>query len=665
MDKKTALQKIEDLRREIIGHDHQYYVMDAPVVSDQEYDALMTRLKELEEQFPEHVSADSPTQRVGARAPSGTRAVSHAVKMLSLDNTYAPDELRAWFERVYRILGRRDVEFVVELKIDGVSAALIYEDGKLALGATRGDGESGEDVTHSVRTMRSVPLALRTAVPKLAEVRGEVYLDKADFEKLNARRKDAGEEIFVNPRNAASGSLKLLDPLEVAGRHLRLLVHSFGRIDGGRALQTQSDFLALAKVWGFAVNTHTRVCHTADDVLKVCAEFEALRPTLPYDVDGVVIKVNRFDDQAVLGTTMKSPRWAVAFKFAAYQATTTVRDIVVQVGRTGVLTPVAELEPVFCGGVTIARATLHNFDEVERLGVARGDRVLIERAGDVIPKLIKVVGPAAERAPVAKLPTDCPACRPEFIMAEEGGVMHRCVNPSCPKQLERRLVHFASRDAMDIEGMGESVVRQFLAQGLVKNIADIYELRKTSLLGLDLFGDKKADNLLAAIEKSKLKPLSRVVFALGIANIGEKASQLLARRFGTMDGFMAAGEEELKTVDEMGDVSARAVKDYFSKDVTRELIERLKVSGVNMAEPRLPTGGKLEGKVFLFTGELVRRTRSEAGALVKALGADVGVSVTKTTDFVVAGESAGSKLDKAKKLGIRIINEQEFEEMIR
>jgi DNA ligase (NAD+) len=389
-----------------------------------------------------------------------------------------------------------------------------------------------------------------------------------------------------------------------------------------------------------------------------------MRVALPYDVDGVVIKVNRFDDQAMLGETMKSPRWAVAFKFAAYQATTVVRDIVVQVGRTGVLTPVAELEPVFCGGVTIGRATLHNFDEIDRLNVHKGDRILIERAGDVIPKVVKVVehGPAC--VPVKRLPTDCPACREEFLVADEDGVAHRCINPSCPRQLERRLIHFASRDAMDIEGMGESVVHQFLEKGLVHCVADVYALNKEALLGLELFGDKKADNLLAAIAKTRGRSLSRLIFGLGIANIGAKASQLLARHFGNMDALARASEEELKVVPEMGDVSAAAVVDYFSKEVTRGLIEQLKSSGLNMVEPEAALQGVLAGKVFVFTGELVRYTRSEAGSRVKALGGDVGASVTKVTDYVVTGDSAGSKLEKARKLGVKIINEQEFERLI-
>ncbi|MBF0331456.1 MAG: NAD-dependent DNA ligase LigA [Candidatus Omnitrophica bacterium] len=664
MDKAASFQRIKQLREEITHHDQLYYVQDAPVISDQDYDALLKELMLLEAKYPGAVSAESPTQRVGAKVLSGARTVAHTVKMLSLDNTYSADEIREWCARVYKGLGREDVAFIVELKIDGVSASLAYENGMLVLGATRGDGVTGEDVTHNVRTMRSIPLKLKNDFPDLIECRGEVYMARVDFDALNVRREQAGEDIFVNPRNAASGSLKLMDPAETARRHLRFFVHSFGRLEGRVSLATQEGFFNLAKSCGFPVNPHTRLCRSLEEVLKACADFEAMRTGLAYDVDGVVIKVNRFDDQRMLGETMKSPRWAVAFKFAAYQATTFVRDIVVQVGRTGVLTPVAELEPVFCGGVTISRATLHNFDEIQRLGIGKGDRVLIERAGDVIPKIVKVVEARHGQEVVSKVPTDCPACAPEFIVEDEGGVAHRCINPSCPKQLERRLVHFASRHAMDIEGLGESAVRQLLDNGLVLSVADIYCLKREDLLKLELFGAKKADNLLAAIERSKKQALSRLIFGLGISNIGEKASQLLAQHFGHMEALSVATQEALMRVDEMGVVSSLAVREYFDHEVIRSLIDRLRVVGVNMVEPNRVVEGRLSGKVFVFTGELLHQTRSEAGAKVKALGADVGATVTKATDYVVAGSAAGSKLDKARKLKVVIINEQEFEELI-
>ncbi|MFH0753178.1 MAG: NAD-dependent DNA ligase LigA [Candidatus Omnitrophota bacterium] len=663
MEKEKVAQHIQSLRNEILRHDRLYYVEDSPVIADQEYDALLKELKDLESGHPEFITDDSPTKRVGAKAVSGARAITHQTKMLSLDNTYSPEDLREWCARVYKGLGRTDVEFAAELKIDGVSVALTYEQGLLRLGATRGDGISGEDVTHNVRAMRSVPLKLQGAFPDFIECRGEVYMDRKDFEALNRLREKEQEEGFVNPRNAASGSLKLLDPVQSSRRHLKLFVHSFGHIKGDGVLFSQRDFLEHVKSLGLAVNSHTCFCSNIDGILKACADFEAMRLQLPYDVDGVVIKVNRFDDQRRLGETMKSPRWAVAFKFAAYQATTLVRDIVVQVGRTGVLTPVAELEPVFCGGVTISRSTLHNFDEIKRLGIGKGDRVLIERAGDVIPKIIKVIEANPAEEDVVRIPTDCPACRPEYIVEDEGGVAHRCINPSCPKQLERRLVHFASRHAMDIEGLGESAVTQLLGKGLVVSVADLYTLKKEDLLGLDLFGEKKADNLLAAIEKSKTQPLERLVFALGISHIGEKVSQLLAQRFESMDALAASTIDDLMSVDEMGDVSSLAVTRFFAQDVVKTLIARLQAQGVKMVQPR-KLQGRLAGKVFVFTGELKRGTRSEAGARVKALGADVAAAVTKTTDYVVAGESAGSKLDKAIKLNVKIINEQEFEELV-
>lgn len=661
-------EEIFSLREALARHDHQYYVLAAPVVADQEYDALMKRLAALEAQYPELVTADSPTQRVGAKMPSGTRTLRHDVRLLSLDNTYAAEDLRAWLDRVYKGLGRDDVDFVVELKIDGVSAAITYEQGLLARGATRGDGETGEDVTHNIRTMRSVPLRLRPGAPDYVDVRGEVYMDKADFEKLNAARARAGEEPFVNPRNAAAGALKLMDPVEAAGRHLRFFLHSFARVNGAAAMACHSAFLEQARAWGFPVNTHTRLCRGIDAILAACTALEAMRADLPYDVDGAVIKVDRFDDQRALGETMKSPRWAVAFKFAAYQATTTIRDIVVQVGRTGVLTPVAEFDPVFCGGVTIARATLHNFDEIERLGVAAGDRVLIERAGDVIPKIVKVLERVPERKAVRKLPTDCPLCREEFVVKalagqESDGVLHRCINPECPRQLERRLVHFAARDAMDIDGMGEAAVRQLLEKGLVRTVADIYTLDTDALLKLDLFGAKKAAQLLAAVKQSCERPLSRLIFALGIANIGVKASQALARHFGSMEALSAAGEADICAVADLGEVSASAVVEYFAREAVRRQVSALKAAGVNMIEPRATGTGKLSGMTFVFTGELLRHTRHAAGLKVIALGGDVGAAVTKTTACVVAGEGAGSKLEKARRMGIRIINEQAFEEL--
>lgn len=669
MDRNQAKKEIARLSQEIEGHNQKYYVLDAPTISDQEYDALMRRLLELEQSYPEFRSPDSPTQRIGAKVPSGIRTIRHSMKMLSLDNTYSRDELREWYDRVVKQSGVRELECVAELKIDGVSASLVYEGGVLKVGATRGDGEVGEDVTHNIRAMRMIPLSLTGAkevrIPSVLEARGEVYLGRADFDRLNASRRTEGLEVFANPRNAASGSLKLLDPAESAKRNLRFFVHSCGRLEGARQVKTHWDFLEMVRQLGLAVNPYNRRCRGFDEIMEACQELEALRPELNYEVDGVVIKVDKLSLQREVGETMKSPRWAVAYKFKAYQAETTVRDIVVQVGRTGVLTPVAELEPVPCGGVIISRATLHNFDEIDRLGVGQGDRVRLERAGDVIPKIVEVVEPAVERKSVRRLPTNCPSCREDYICRDVEGVLYRCINPDCPRQLERRILHFASRDAMDIEGMGKAVVTQLIGKGLVNSVADIYDIKKEDLLGLELFADKKAEALLEAISGSKGRPLSRLILGLGILNIGEKAASLLAKHFQTMEALSGADEKKLMSVPDIGEVSAEAVTRFFAQAVTEQLIRRLKKAGLQMEEPAGSSGpGKLAGQVFVFTGELSLLTRSEAAAAVKSLGGEVSSTVTRSTSRVVAGQAAGSKLEKARRLGIKIIDEKEFEEMV-
>ncbi|MEI6437593.1 MAG: NAD-dependent DNA ligase LigA [Candidatus Omnitrophota bacterium] len=668
-----ARLEIARLSREIEGHNYNYYVLDNPVISDVEYDLLLASLARLEQDFPDCRLPDSPTARVGARVPSGSRESRHAQRMLSLDNTYSLPELKAWHERMHKALGREGVVCTVELKIDGVSCSLVYEKGVLVGAATRGDGETGEDVTHNVRAMRSIPLALRSRdgveVPSLFEVRGEVYMDKKDFEAFNRSRQADGEDVFANPRNATSGALKLLDPAESARRKLRFLAHSFGRLDWGQtgsvpSLATHWGFLSSARALGFAVEQHSRCCASFVEVAAACEEFQALRQSLAFDVDGVVVKVDRFDDQKRLGETTRSPRWAVAFKFPAFQATTLVRGITVQVGRTGVLTPVADLEPVACAGVVVSRATLHNFDEIERLGVAPGDRVLIERAGDVIPKIVKVVAKGSSPALVRKVPSDCPACREEFICADEGMVAYRCINPECPKQLERRLVHFASRGALDIEGLGESVAAQLVGKKLVRSVADIFYIPREQWLGLEQFGDKKADNLLGAIAQSRTRGLSRLLFALGIPNIGQKAARLLASRFGSLNVLMGARVEDLMSVPEMGDVSSRALRRFFDQRESRDLIARLSGAGVVMTETLSIVEGRFSGKTFVFTGELVKYSRAEAGTLVQGLGAEVATAVTKNTTFLVAGAAAGAKLDKARRLGVKVLSEIEFEEML-
>lgn len=670
MEKTQAEKEIKRLSKAIEAHNYRYYVLDQPTISDKEYDDLLRALVKLEEQFPELKSPDSPSQRIGVKLPAWSKTVRHQTKMYSLDNTYSIDELKEWHQRVLKGVSVQNPAYAVELKIDGVSSALTYREGRFVLGATRGDGTIGEDVTHSLRTIRSIPLQLRESrkypVPKLLEVRAEIYMQRKDFLALNQEREREGEELFVNPRNAASGSVKLLDSRITAQRRLSCLVHSLGVLEDGEDLATQWEFLSAAGEWGFCVNKHSRLCRNIDEVVAYCQEYQGRRESIPYDVDGVVVKVDDLSQQKRLGSTLKSPRWAVAYKFPAHQATTRIKDIVVQVGRTGVLTPVAELEPVPCGGVTISRSTLHNFDEIKRLGVRKGDRVLIERAGDVIPKIVKVVeSPKSSREKIFEVPKECPECAGPVTKERTEEVAYRCNNPSCAKQLERALIHFASRGAMDIEGLGQRVVAQLLKKGLVKDLADVYFLRKEDFLKLELFADKRAENLVEAVARSKDKTLSRFLFALGIANVGEKAAFILAQRFKTLDHVMKAKAEDFQEIHEIGTVIARSVEKFFENPHTKKLITKFKKAGVCLTETAAAKiSDKFKDKKFVFTGELKSMTRQEAGARVKALGGDVVSSVSAKTDFVVAGEAAGSKYQKARDLGLTILDEKQFLEMV-
>ncbi len=664
-------QEIQRLVEEVEKHNYRYYVLSEPTISDKEYDNLLRRLKKLEASYPEFKLPYSPTQRVGAKVEEGARTVTFTVKMLSLDNTYSVEELREWERRVRKVLGAEGVTYTAELKIDGVSASLTYEKGVFSVGATRGDGLTGEEVTHNFKTIPTIPLKLlkseKYSTPELFEVRGEVYMNKVDFAALNKERKKRGDVLFANPRNATSGSIKLLDSTITAQRKLNCLVHSLGLISGAKTYQSHWEFLEAARALGLRVNhEHNRLCRNFEEVLDYCHEYQEKRNQIPYEVDGVVIKVNSLSQQRELGETLKSPRWAVAYKFPAQQATTTVEDISVQVGRTGVLTPVARLKPVQCAGVTISRATLHNFDEVERLNVKVGDRVLLERAGDVIPKIIKVVEHAkGGKVKHLKVPRKCPECGGKIAKLKEGAVAYRCINPSCPKQLECGLIHFASRTAMNIEGLGEAVVWQLLDKKIVRDLADIYFLRKEDLLSLEFFADKKAENLLKAIRQSKSLPLSRFIYALGIMNIGEKAAFLLAQRFHSLERLLKASGEELTHIHEIGEVSADSVRSFFSQEAARKLIEKFKKAGVNMVEPKKEgVETKFAAKKFVFTGELTRWGRHEAAAMVKQSGGEVVLSVSKNTDFVVVGTNPGSKYDKAVQLSIKILNEQQFEEML-
>jgi len=668
MNELEAKRKIETLRSQIEEHNYCYYVLSEPKISDKEYDVLLKELIEFEKQFPSLADVNSPTQRIGVKLGAAGKTVAHRVKMYSLDNTYSIDELKDWQARVMKGLGNERSEYVAELKIDGVSAALTYEEGELVLGATRGDGATGEDVTPNLRTIRSIPLKMKVTkgigIPRLLDVRAEVFMNKADFDKINQARKKNGEALFANPRNATSGSLKLLDSTITAQRKLGCVVHSFGVIDSGKEIKTQWDFLNFAKKCGFPTSPYSKLCKSFEAVVSYCREFQQKRHEIPYEVDGVVVKVNLFTQQKRLGATAKSPRWAVAYKFPAQQATTIVRDIIVQVGRTGVLTPVAELEPIECAGVTISRATLHNFEEIERLGVKIGDRVLLERAGDVIPKIVKVT----EKTRAGKkflTPKKCPECKEDIIKIKEQEVALRCPNPLCPKQLEKSLIHFASRNAMDIEGLGDVVVQGLLNRNLVKDFADIYTLNKESLLTLPLFKNKKADNLLENIKKSKEQPLSRLLFSLGIMHIGQKASLVLAQHFGTIKNLVNATTEDFIAIDEIGDVMAQSLYHFLHQAGTKKLIEKLKSCNVNMTEPRKASGPEtLKGMKFVFTGEMQSLTRSQATELIQNFAGEVTASISKNTSYLVTGQNPGSKYQKAKSLGVKIINEQQFKEML-
>ena len=662
--------KIEQLRKDLEYHNYRYYALSDPAVSDKEYDDLLKGLLDLEKKFPQYSSRNSPTQRVGVKMESSGDSVTHSAKMYSLDNTYSMDELFAWKARVEKNCSNEAIHYVVELKIDGVSASLRYREGQFVLGATRGDGIKGEDITANLRTIRSVPLQVFSGDSNKVlgnfEVRAEIYMTKADFGKINGERKRKDEPIFANARNATSGSVKLLDSTITAKRRLSCFVHSRGIFEDNLDVASQWDFLNLIKTCGFCVNPYSRLCKSFDEVISYCKEFEGKRNEVPYEVDGVVIKVNSFAQQEKLGATSKSPRWAVAYKFPAHQATTRIKDIVVQVGRTGVLTPVAELEPVECAGVTISRATLHNFDEIERLGVQKGDRVLLERAGDVIPKIIKVVDSLKkEKRMPFSVPQKCPECKGAVVRESDDEVAYRCVNPSCPKQAERRLIHFASRNAMDIEGLGKVVVKELLEKKLVQSFSDIYMLKKKDLLTLNLFKEKKADNLLSAIEKSKKQPLARLLFALGVEHIGEKAAYVLADNFLNMDNICSAKFDDFVSIAEIGDVMAKSLQDFLKQGATKNLVLKFKSQGVNMAQPKEKKKGSiLNGQKVVLTGELKQWTRSEATAIIKKLGGDVVGSVSKKTTFVLIGENPGSKYQKALELGIPILSETKFKERI-
>jgi DNA ligase (NAD+) len=667
---KDIEKQVESLRDQIRYHEHRYYVLDQPEISDAEFDRLMEKLKKLEAEHPELVTPDSPTQRVGGKPREGFVKVRHSSPMLSLDNTYSEDELRAWERRVHELSGRKDVEYVCELKLDGMSLALHYEEGRLVRGLTRGDGTTGEDVTANVRTVRSIPLSIskeglkKAGVPLDFEVRGELLMPIAAFKKLNAEREKQGLSTFANPRNFAAGTVRQLEPSITASRPLDYFGYMLlqkGRTYFDRHWDTIN---ALEKV-GFKTNLNRKLATNMEEVWAFIQQWEGKRESLPYEIDGIVVKVDRTSLQEELGYTGKAPRWAIAYKYAARGGVTKIKDIVPQVGRTGKLTPVAHLEPVPIGGTTVSRATLHNMDEIERLGVKIGDWVQVERGGDVIPKVVSVVEdkdhPRGHKS--FQMPQRCPVCG-GHVVRTEGEADHRCVNTNCPAKLRESVLHFASRGVMNIEGMGDALVNQLTERGMVKNVADIYRLTKGDLLQLERMGDKSAQNVLDEIEASKKLALERVIYGLGIRFVGERTAEFLAEHFGSVDELMDASEQELQEVNEVGPRIAASIVEFFQEPRNRELVEQLRKAGLTFTGKKKQRGTKLAGKTFVLTGTLAKYTRDQAKKMIEDAGGRVSGSVSKRTDYVVAGTDAGSKLDKARDLGVKVIDEKEMEELV-
>jgi DNA ligase (NAD+) len=716
--KKRHTQLVEEIRK----HDHAYYVEARPVISDQEYDRLYHELLGLEKDFPDLATPDSPSHRVGGAPLSEFQSVRHAVPMMSLDNTYSQEEVRDFVKRVQKLLPDEKLEWVVEPKVDGVAVSLRFENGVLAVGATRGDGTTGDDITANLKTIRSVPLNLlhvvalgrapqtselrarqkdggalpNAATPEILEVRGEVFMTKTGFEKLNAERKSAGEELFANPRNAAAGSLKQLDPKIVAQRPLDTILYGIGQIGSGIGFQpvikTQAGLLDFLKSLGFKTSERTWFCKSEDELIAAIADLDKVRKKFAYETDGAVIKLNSFEHQQRVGATAKAPRWAIAYKYAPEQAETKLKAITIQVGRTGALTPVAELEPVFLAGSTISRATLHNEDYIREKDIRIGDTVVIEKAGEVIPAVVSVV--LKKRGGGEKkftFPKTCPECgskvsrsirrgelhepqtesedgasQSSALRDEEENVVLRCVNPNCPAQVRGRLEHWCARGAMDIEGGGEVLAAQLVKSGLVHDVADLYSLKMEQIAALERMGEKSAKNFIDAVAASKSRDMWRLLFGLGILHVGAGVAKALARHFATLDQVFAASAEQLTEAEDIGEVIAQSLVNWHGEARNQKLIERLRAAGLNfkseLYQPAAPAG-PFAGKTFVLTGTLPTLKREEATAKIEALGGKVSGSVSKKTDFVLAGEEAGSKLDKAQKLGVKIISEAEFLKM--
>jgi DNA ligase (NAD+) len=659
---KDPDSQIQELRDELRRHEHLYYVLDEPEITDAEYDAMMRNLQELESQHPELAAEDSPTQRVGGKPREGFIKVRHSSAMLSLDNALNESELRDFDRRVRDLLAGATYRYVAELKMDGLSMASHYRDGRFFQAVTRGDGMVGEDVTENARTIRSLPLSVKARWP-VFEVRGETVMNRRAFERLNAERDERGLSRFANPRNAAAGSLRVLEPQITASRRLDYYTY-FLFVDGRVACDGQWEALEELACMGFKVNPYRSLCASVEEVLEFCTQWEQRREELPYEIDGVVVKVDSVEQQRRLGFTAKAPRWAIAYKYPARQAVTEVEGIEVQVGRTGALTPVAHLKPVTVSGVTVSRATLHNEDEIERLGLEIGDQIVIERSGDVIPKVVRVHAQGSYRKKFA-MPTQCPVCGGN-VVREEGEAASRCINTNCSARLKESILHFASRGVMNIDGVGDALVDQLVDRGMISSVADLYLLTVDKLTTLERMGKKSASNIVRNIEKSKANPLPRVITALGMRFVGERTAVFLAEAFGSMEAIAKAGLEDLQRAEEVGPKVAESVFQFFREPRNQELVDRLRVAGLQFTYiSQRPKGGPLAGMTFVLTGTLPNLNREDAKRLIETAGGKVAGSVSRKTNYVVAGDDSGSKLDKARQLGIKVLTEEQLLDLIR
>jgi DNA ligase (NAD+) len=658
---KTPKERIEELTKLINYYNYMYYVENNPVVSDYEYDQLYRELVELEKKYPEYRLPDSPTLKVGGQIIDGFKTIEHKIPMLSMDNTYSEEELIEFDKKIKRMVDGKEIDYVVELKFDGVAVSLHYEDGKFILGVTRGDGFRGDDITENLRTIKTLPNIINYKKP--IEVRGEVYMRKDDFEKLNKEREEKGEELFANPRNATAGSLKLLDSGVVAKRNLQIFIY-YGFLNNGP--KTHWEILNFLKDIGFPVCPHRKHCKDIREVIEYCKSWQEKRFSLPYNIDGMVIKVNSLDLQKTLGTTTKSPRWAVAYKFPPEQVSTVLKDVIIQVGRTGTLTPVAILEPVRVSGTIVSRATLHNFDEINRLGIKIGDRVFVEKSGEIIPKVVKVIKEArtgTERD--IPIPEKCPICGSNVVKDTEE-VAIRCPNIRCPAQVKERIIHFASRDAMDIEGLGEKWVNILVDRGLLSDYGDIYYLKYEDLIKIERMGEKSVSNLLKAIENSKTRPLANLIYALGIRHVGVYASEILAEQFNSIEELKNSTFERLSSISGVGPIMAESIIEFFKNEGNLKVLEKLRKAGVRMEKEKVEKKmDLLTGLTFVVTGTLKNYSRDEIHNYIKKLGGKVSTSVSKNTDYLICGENPGSKLEKARAIGVKIISEEEFIELVK